>query len=243
MAKFTLNVCVTRDVLDALDKKSAATGVSRSAWAQKILRDSLLGPSSETLRANSGGPAAQRLEATKQSEISATISNRLDRSLIELMEARPELIKSLDDKTLAQLMVARVPKPKDSEVEIEQSYLSLSESLNRLPELEDLTKELARAKAQVMGLMAEAECMRGTLDLSMSRRCREEGMDWPAMRRMLNEWQKKVLEVARRYGDVLGVEIPDFKALVVTARRDPSAAPAAAEPPPEPAPQDKGWME
>lgn len=215
MPKHGLNLYLSEEVMLALSEKSARTGVSKSAWAEQALRAALLGQDVK-VRGDKVGTSGQ---TAKQAEVSAQISNTLDRKLMEMVERKPELLNSLDDKTIAQLLVARAPKPRDGDIELELSYLSLTESLSRLPEVGDLEKDLRRAKLKIEAMQCESETMREMLEVMARKEWRDEGFDFGTWRKVMNDWQDKVMTIAKRGGDVYGVELPDFHCCLVNRRR------------------------
>jgi hypothetical protein len=212
-----LSVSVSEDVIAALDAKTKATGVSRSAWAEQALRAALLGGDLDGNKVR--GETGIKGALPQTAEVAAKISNILDKKLMEVVAQKPELLASLDDKTLAQLLVARAPKPHDGDIELELSYLSLTESLSRLPEVEDLTKELGKQKLRVETLLCEMDTHRQITERLGKRLWREDGFDWYEFKKVMNAWQTRVIEVARRGGDVIGVELPDFHCCLTNARR------------------------
>jgi hypothetical protein len=253
--RFVLSVSVSQEVMEALNAKSASTGVSRSAWAEKILRDSLIA------RVSGSAPASEPATGTTKKtpkdspsrglETGQRISVTLDRKLLEMMEERPELLDSLDDKTIAQLMVARAPKPQDGDRELELSYLSLTESLARMPELSDMSLALARCRQRIVTLLTENESMRRSLEVFGRRLERGGEFDWKALSGLLSEWQGKVLAMAKRAKDLDLLPVPEFHVVLLRSRGAvvpeledvPPAAPAPApEPAPPPTPTQEGMQ-
>ena len=73
------------------------------------------------------------------------------------------MLEGLDDRTLAQLLAARSPKPKDADAGLTESLLTLERSLGMLPSVEDLSKELNRVKLELGKAQTEAAMADGVI--------------------------------------------------------------------------------
>ncbi len=204
----TFSVRCSREVVDKLAAKLGRSGVSRSAYIEALVRADL-----------DGSRKVDRVDATRQVEADAKLSSLLDQALVKKLKSDPDaVIASLDDKTLAQLIAQRSPKPKDQDQELQESYLSLSRSLGKLPDVPEVAKEANKAKARCSKLENELEFCRQELLFLRSKLKRQDAEAWPAFKQAMAAFRDRAMAYAKECA-VRGLEVEDLRTLIVYASK------------------------
>lgn len=108
------------------------------------------------VRSGNPNPAEARAAQVEKAGIEdqARIGAEIDKALLDILKERPEILKELDAKALANLAVSRSPKPKDDDGELRSGVNSLREMLEGLPDVEDLTRKCADLQLEINTLKA-----------------------------------------------------------------------------------------
>jgi len=151
------------DVIEMLNERVEELGCSKVGYLTELIRREGVAAgksSSEPLPVwtdefdpDTGKPVKKA--GARASADGVTLDRLLDKALKEAFEDDPEVIKALDNKTLANLIAARAPKPKQENEELEASYLSLTNALKGLPDVEDIDAELRRTKMRLERALIE----------------------------------------------------------------------------------------
>jgi len=139
-----------------MDTLLLKTGQSRSAYVAGLvaahLSDGELGK----------GKKDRGRELIKRDATQQQLDKLLDEALVRKFEDDPDgFLAGLDDKTFATLVASRAPKPRGGDEDLEASYLSLSRSLERMPDAADLSRELGKVKNRVKKLEVELALQSG----------------------------------------------------------------------------------
>jgi hypothetical protein len=188
--------------MDAMWKASKIA--SRHAYIEGLVRRDL------QLRKTGRTSTAKEI---RSAEVTGTLAEILDGAMLEKLKNDPQgFVDSLDMKTLGQLAVQRMPKPKDESLPLQESYLSLTNALAKLPEVQDLAQELSKQKHKQYKMALEMEVQRNTL-LMLRHKAWPERIPEKEMRAAF-EKLGKVLKDWARDAVAKGLELEDFHTLM-----------------------------
>lgn len=132
---------------DVYERLSAGGGENVSGFAEMLL--------DVALKANMTGGGHYKVSQGKIKEQlqkegqKAKLNELFDNALLKQFENNPEVIGELEPKTLADLVVRRLPKVQDINADLERDLLNLQDCLNKLPAIDDLTKELGKLRSDI----------------------------------------------------------------------------------------------
>lgn len=130
------------EVLERLDKFCRDNRLVRSAVIKRALESYLDGTD-------------VRFTKREQRKIvngAIRLDEVLDRKLIEIAEGRQDLLDNLDDKSLAQLIVSRIPKQDFGDRGFNEDALSLRNCLQSLPSDQHITRVLNEREKELSEL-------------------------------------------------------------------------------------------
>jgi len=125
------------DVVALIKERAKTLGCSQARYVSDAVRKEALGE-----KEKKRGPKTA-LDDDKN------LDRLLDEALKTAFVEDPALIKELDKKTLATLIAQRSPKPKQENEELDATFLSLTNALKGLPDVEDVDAEVRRTKTKL----------------------------------------------------------------------------------------------
>jgi hypothetical protein len=115
-------------------------------------------------------PSERQAEAAGRTEAQINRAQRKDEVLDKMVEKyllensdNPEFLDGLPPSQRAQIILSRLPKPVQMDAGLERAALSLTSSLEDLPNVPDLTEALLVAKTEAKRWRSEAEVAKKTL--------------------------------------------------------------------------------
>ena len=101
---------------------------------------------------------AELNEAEKESVLrgAKNISEVMQKAILREAERRQDFLEGMDDSEFAKLVASRLPKETDT-TDLQSEVISLTESINSLPSMKDITEELNRVKGELKRALLREE--------------------------------------------------------------------------------------
>lgn len=144
-----INIRLAEQFLDRIDKFCEEHGVVRSVMIRRAV---------ERFMAEATEPKGEIsfTEKEKQKIVSSALrlDEALDRQLTKIVNERRDLLTNLDDKSVAQLVISRIPKAGVGDGEFNNDVLELRECLKALPSDRNWSHALSAERLENDEIMA-----------------------------------------------------------------------------------------
>lgn len=203
MAKIQKNLKLTEQDIGALDAKRGS--VPFQTYVEALIRRDLYGEV----------PAEERTvkEEMELLENKKSLDKLLDDALLkEALRDPAALLAGMDQKQKTDLMLKRLPKVQGVDVELEQQAISLKECLEMMPGMDDISKEVSKAK----NARAKAELqleMEKSVVLVLKRKLKKT-LDWQNLKDFLDEAGRMMNRYAKDC-DVREIDYTPIKLIAV----------------------------
>jgi len=198
----TFTTRIEENLLGLFDSKVGEN--NRNKMLTKLMQDFV----------NGGKKSEEKIKEVEASVKDQKLDGLVSEALLEVFKAKgKEVFGELDNETIAKLAISRLPKIQNTDESIEANLISLEEAQNRLPNAEDLTKELSELRGIISKLYHERELEQILIDGLHKRLNRDEDGYWDKLKEFIKETFKKSREY-REECEARDIEFEQFKILV-----------------------------
>lgn len=145
--KFTLTL--PKGLHTSLHGLSVDSGISLNKYLNRTLR-------AHVKALNAPSDEVSIVDSTRASKL----DKLLDDGLVKALQNNPEAIGQLDAGVIAKLAVARAPKARAQDEDLQKTYMSLTTALEGLPDVGTLNADLKESKREIVRLKIQLKYAR-----------------------------------------------------------------------------------
>lgn len=151
MATRSVTIRLAVELVERIDRFCESSGISRASFIADAVREKL-----DPVKIGDS-PALTDREKRDLLKSAGSLSEILSDRIVQEAQRRENFLKNLDDTEFARLVAGRLPKEAPGDKDLTKDILSLSQCLEGLDDVDDLTAELNKVKGKLFKAERELE--------------------------------------------------------------------------------------